>query len=703
MGARRPPLSSTFSHCSLYAANRNPRKTVEIGQCHRTLCGGPVTTTEESEDVKRDIKERRHVLGLFYSTTPRLHRLSCAMVSPGVEFLGAIALQVLTKLVPLGCLLHYAARRLEQPLPVWATALITVAMVPVYATLSNWITRRRHRREANAMGARLAPEVHGKWPGGIDIMQKLLWYRLNGYPGDGFREFVAEYGPIINIRILWTNNYFTTWPDHAKRILATDFNNFEKGPRLSRLAKEVLGVSRLFLHDLTLIFDAARRVQLGRRNVEVSSSNDQGESFTNPGALISHHIPSPSSPRNASLISTQLMSMPMLSLPHLKSVLVQDTQSTFRISLAGLPWTPPQRRMLFGQCADSLKGALPYPHNVTVPNEQTAAHELSFAEAFNQSLDAVAVRIPRNVVWPLWELRKAGMTEPMKAVSAFIDPIIAAAVERKRLGDAAGGEKREAQNLLDELLDSTVDPKVLKEETLNILLAGRDTTMHTLTMIIYLLSLHPAASERLRAEILCHIGPTRRPTFEDIKDMKYLRAVINEALRLFPAVPFNFRDAISATTFPSPDPNQKPIYLPPRAQVMYSVLLMQRDKNLWGPDGANTDEFDPDRFIDVRLKKYLLANSFQFLPFNAGPRICLGQQFAYNEMSFMLIRLFQSFKSFHLAEDAFSAEGRPPADWKFAKGRKAIERIRPKLTLTLSTLDGLWVRVTEATSEDTLA
>ncbi|KAJ6557405.1 hypothetical protein DFH09DRAFT_545281 [Mycena vulgaris] len=60
-----------------------------------------------------------------------------------------------------------------------------------------------------------------------------------------------------------------------------------------------------------------------------------------------------------------------------------------------------------------------------------------------------------------------------------------------------------------------------------------------------------------------------------------------------------------------------------------------------------------------------------FLPFNAGPRICLGQQFAYSEMSFVLIRLLQSFSSFALDADAFPPEARPPLEWAALEGRKA--------------------------------
>lgn len=61
-------------------------------------------------------------------------------------------------------------------------------------------------------------------------------------------------------------------------------------------------------------------------------------------------------------------------------------------------------------------------------------------------------------------------------------------------------------------------------------------------------------------------------------------------------------------------------------------------------------------------------------------------QFAYNIMSFVLIRLLQTFPSFKLDEAAFPPESRPPAAWKAAPGRKGIERFRPKMHITMFSL-----------------
>lgn len=73
------------------------------------------------------------------------------------------------------------------------------------------------------------------------------------------------------------------------------------------------------------------------------------------------------------------------------------------------------------------------------------------------------------------------------------------------------------------------------------MIAGRDTTAGTLTSAVYLLATDPGVLGRLRAEIMARVGPSRPPTYEDIRNMKFLRAVINETLRLFPVVPLNVR------------------------------------------------------------------------------------------------------------------------------------------------------------------
>jgi len=120
--------------------------------------------------------------------------------------------------------------------------------------------------------------------------------------------------------------------------------------------------------------------------------------------------------------------------------------------------------------------------------------------------------------------------------------------------------------------------------------------------------------------------------------------------------------------------------------------VLQRRTDLWGPDAQ---EFDPDRFLDSRAKKYLINNPFIFIPFNAGPRICLGQQFAYNEISFMLIRLLQTFSAFTLDTAAQPPEARVPNSWATAKGRKSFEKVWPKKHLTMYAHGGLWVRMQE--------
>jgi len=238
----------------------------------------------------------------------------------------------------------------------------------------------------------------------------------------------------------------------------------------------------------------------------------------------------------------------------------------------------------------------------------------------------------------------------------------------------------------------TDDPKIVRDETLNILIAGRDTTASTLTFMLYMLSQNPQVLKRLRKEILDHVGPNARPTHEDLRDLKYLRSAINETLRLFPPVPFNFRHATQDVIWPASGGGQ-PFFIPGGTRCIYSVFAMHRRTDLWGPDAL---EFDPDRFLDERMKKYLIPNPFIFLPFNAGPRICLGQQFAYNEISFMIIRLLQAFEDIVWDPEA-SPESLPPPEWaKSHDLRKREDKLWLRSHLTVYAKNGYWVKFKKA-------
>ena len=139
---------------------------------------------------------------------------------------------------------------------------------------------------------------------------------------------------------------------------------------------------------------------------------------------------------------------------------------------------------------------------------------------------------------------------------------------------------------------------------------------------------------------------------------------------------------------------------------------MHRRADLWGPSGrslirltrgerdfdsrdAAADEFVPERFLDDRVQKYFVPNPFIFLPFGAGPRICLGQQFAYNEASTVIARIVQAFKSIRLDMDS-NPGAKPPTSWAMGNGRKVIEKIWVAAHMTAYARGGVWVKMEEA-------
>lgn len=240
--------------------------------------------------------------------------------------------------------------------------------------------------------------------------------------------------------------------------------------------------------------------------------------------------------------------------------------------------------------------------------------------------------------------KRMGFYDSLKVLDDFVDTFIdkALALSPSELEKKTNHD--EGYTFLHAIASYTRDRKVLRDQLVSILLAGRDTTACTLTWIIFEVSRQPHIIAKIREEIIEHVGLDRKPTYQNLKDMKYLQHVINEALRLYPVVPYNVRLALHDTTLPTgggPDGTQ-PIGVLKGTPIGYSTLVMQRRPDLYpSPETGfpHVDEFCPERWDKWTPK------SWTYVPFNGGPRICIGQQFALTEMSYTLVRLFQKFET----------------------------------------------------------
>lgn len=193
-----------------------------------------------------------------------------------------------------------------------------------------------------------------------------------------------------------------------------------------------------------------------------------------------------------------------------------------------------------------------------------------------------------------------------------------------------------------ELVKETRNPKVLQDQLLNIMIAGRDTTAGLLTFLFYEVSRNPDIFEKLKTAIYADFGDNQTCdlesiTFESLKKCEYLKYVINETLRMYPNVPMNFRCATKDTTLPNGGgPNgYDPVLVEKGTVVAYNISSTHRCPIYYGKDA---EEFKPERWANKDLKP-----GWAYLPFNGGPRICLGQQFALTEASYTIVRLIQMF------------------------------------------------------------
>lgn len=176
----------------------------------------------------------------------------------------------------------------------------------------------------------------------------------------------------------------------------------------------------------------------------------------------------------------------------------------------------------------------------------------------------------------------------------------------------------------------TIDIDQITTHSFVFLIAGYDSTTTAMCFLAHEIGINFDIQNKLRAEIDDVLIRTNgKPTYEAISQMKYLDAVVNESLRLYPLAPFLDRVCVKDFELPPATPDGEPITLKPGDNIWFPSYALQRDPKNY----SHPNKFDPDRFLNGEVDNSL------YMPFGIGPRICIANRFAMIKLKIMAFYL----------------------------------------------------------------
>jgi cytochrome P450 len=169
-----------------------------------------------------------------------------------------------------------------------------------------------------------------------------------------------------------------------------------------------------------------------------------------------------------------------------------------------------------------------------------------------------------------------------------------------------------------------------RDEAKSLFLAGHDTAAAALTWVWYAIARHPGVETRLDQEVKAVLGE-RPATIEDLPRLAYTGMVVKESLRLYPPIwDLTTREAVSNVELGGYE-------LPRGSWIAIAPYVTQRDPRFF----ANPDRFDPERFAVGRVEQ---IPPHAYVPFGAGPHVCIGNTFAIMEMTLVVATILQQFR-----------------------------------------------------------
>lgn len=241
-----------------------------------------------------------------------------------------------------------------------------------------------------------------------------------------------------------------------------------------------------------------------------------------------------------------------------------------------------------------------------------------------QSFLGRLVRIPTLMRW--YNLN--GQTKQYEQLSKANNEALLELIAERRRGN------RE-ENLLGMLMDCVYEDtgkgmtdQQLLEESLILIVAGHETATNILSWIFYLLAKHPECIKGILSEA-DEVLLADPPTFDQMLRLEYLNQVIDECLRLYPPSWIYDRIALEDDHFQGFD-------IPKGARVIPFVYGLHHSERLW----PNPESFDPGRFTKAARKE---RHNFAHMPFGAGPRQCIGRNFASLEMKMIILKFLRRY------------------------------------------------------------
>ncbi|KAG8390277.1 hypothetical protein BUALT_Bualt01G0066900 [Buddleja alternifolia] len=278
-----------------------------------------------------------------------------------------------------------------------------------------------------------------------------------------------------------------------------------------------------------------------------------------------------------------------------------------------------------------------------------------FIKAFDDSNEIIYWRYV-DVSWKIKRFLNIGRERILKDNIKLIDNFIYKLINHKR--EQMRNKEGTKEDILSRfLMESEKDKarmtdKYLRDIILSFLVAGKDSSANTLSWFVYMLCKHPLIQEKvvqevkLATEVIDQLSVDEfvvKLTEANLDRMQYLHAALTETLRLYPAVPVDGKHSDEDDTLPDGNKIKK------GDGISYMPYAMGRMTYVWGEDA---EEFRPERWLENGV--FRAQSPFKFTAFQAGPRICLGKEFAYSQMKITAATLLLFYK-FKLVDESNKA------------------------------------------------